>query len=140
LSAQTPHACAASLARATGRGDPLGSREHQVTGENGSEDERYRIVGVATWQCLDFVHACRVGRRRHALNAGWHSESKKRFGRYEISSSRELDDEMFDIVNREYEENGSFRCDFVATKERDRELVVMWFCRFYPCASRRTVS
>ena len=51
-----------------------------------------------------------------------------------------LDDEMFDIVNREYEENGSFRCDFVATKERDRELVVMWFCRFYPCASRRTVS
>ena len=47
---------------------------------------------------------------------------------------------MFDIVNREYEENGSFRCDFVATKERDRELVVMWFCRFYPCASRRTVS
>jgi len=47
---------------------------------------------------------------------------------------------MFDIVNREYEENGSFRCDFVATKERDRELVVCGFAGFYPCASRRTVS
>lgn len=35
---------------------------------------------------------------------------------------------MFDIVNREYEENGSFRCDFVATKERDRELDV--YCGF----------
>ena len=23
-----------------------------------------------------------------------------------------LNDKMFDIVNREYEENGSFRCDF----------------------------
>lgn len=42
--------------------------------------------------------------------------SKKGFGRYEISSSRELDDEMFDIVNREYEENGSFRCDFSQRK------------------------
>ena len=47
---------------------------------------------------------------------------------------------MFDIVNREYEENGSFRCDFFATKERDRELVVCGFAGFYPCASRRTVS
>ena len=56
--------------------------------------------------------ARRVGRRRRALNAGWHSVSKKGFGRYEISNSRELDEEMFDIVNREYEENGSFRCDF----------------------------
>ncbi len=69
-----------------------------------------------------------------------HSEDITRFGRYEISSLRELDDEMFDIVNREYEENGSFRCDFVATKERDRELVVCGFAGFYPCASRRTVS
>jgi len=43
-----------------------------------------------------------------------------------------LNDKMFDIVNREYEENGSFRCDFVATKERDRELVVLWFCRVLP--------
>ena len=55
-------------------------------------------------------------------------------------SSRETGLEMFDIVNREYEENGSFRCDFVATKERDRELVVCGFAGFYPCASRRTVS
>ena len=33
-----------------------------------------------------------------------------------------------DIVNREYEENGSFRCDFVATKERDRDTgcIVYW--------------
>ena len=54
--------------------------------------------------------------------------------------SRETGLEMFDIVNREYEENGSFRCDFVATKERDRELVVCGFAGFYPCASRRTVS
>jgi hypothetical protein len=56
----------------------------------------------------------------------------QRFGSKEISNSRELDDKMFDIVNREYEENGSFRCDFVATKERDRELVVLWFCRVLP--------
>jgi len=54
--------------------------------------------------------------------------------------SRETGLEMFDIVNREYEENGSFRCDFFATKERDRELVVCGFAGFYPCASRRTVS
>jgi hypothetical protein len=54
--------------------------------------------------------------------------------------SRETELEMFDIVNREYEENGSFRCDFFATKERDRELVVCGFAGFYPCASRRTVS
>ena len=54
--------------------------------------------------------------------------------------SRETELEMFDIVNREYEENGSFRCDFFATKERDRELVVCGFAGFSPCASRRTVS
>lgn len=31
-------------------------------------------------------------------------------------SSRETGLEMFDIVNREYEENGSFRCDFSQRK------------------------
>jgi len=36
--------------------------------------------------------------------------SKKRFGRYWFPAS--AGEEMFDIVNREYEENGSFRCDF----------------------------
>jgi hypothetical protein len=56
LSAQTPHACSASLARATRRVDPLGSREHQGAGENGSEDERYRIVDGATWQSSCFRH------------------------------------------------------------------------------------
>ena len=30
--------------------------------------------------------------------------------------SRETGLEMFDIVNREYEENGSFRCDFSQRK------------------------
>ena len=82
--------------------------------------------------------ARRVGRRRRALNAGWHSVSKKGFGRYWFPAL--AGEEMFDIVNREYEENGSFRCDFFATKERDRELVVCGFAGFYPCASRRTVS
>ena len=53
-----------------------------------------------------------------------------RFGRYRLLASAR--DKMFDIVNREYEENGSFRCDFVATKERDRELVVLRFCRVLP--------
>lgn len=39
---------------------------------------------------------------------------------------------MFDIVNREYEENGSFRCDFVATKERDRDTGCIAFGRVLP--------
>jgi len=34
--------------------------------------------------------------------------STKGFGRYRLLASAR--DKMFDIVNREYEENGSFRC------------------------------
>ena len=66
------------------------------------------------------------------------TEVTERFGRYWFPAF--AGEEMFDIVNREYEENGSFRCDFFATKERDRELVVCGFAGFSPCASRRTVS
>ena len=46
--------------------------------------------------------------------------------------SRETELEMFDIVNREYEENGSFRCDFFATKERDRDTGCIAFGRVLP--------
>ena len=35
--------------------------------------------------------------------------AKKRFGRYWFPAL--AGEEMFDIVNREYEENGSFRCE-----------------------------
>ena len=36
------------------------------------------------------------------------------FGRYWFPAI--AGEEMFDIVNREYEENGSFRCDFSQRK------------------------
>ena len=56
--------------------------------------------------------------------------AKKRFGRYWFPAL--AGEEMFDIVNREYEENGSFRCDFFATKERDRDTGCIAFGRVLP--------
>jgi len=40
--------------------------------------------------------------------------------------------EMFDIVNREYEENGSFRCDFSQRKNVIAILAVLCVGRVLP--------
>ena len=53
-----------------------------------------------------------------------------RFGRYRLLASAR--DKMFDIVNREYEENGSFRCDFSQRKNVIAILAVLCVGRVLP--------
>src|SRR5690606_34022515 len=74
--------------------------------------------------------ARRVGRRRRALNVGDIQEAKTRFGRYWFPAL--AGEEMFDIVNREYEENGSFRCDFSQRKNVIAILAVLCVGRVLP--------
>ena len=54
----------------------------------------------------------------------------KGFGRYWFPAL--AGEEMFDIVNREYEENGSFRCDFLQRKNVIAILAVLCVGRVLP--------
>tara|TARA_R100001143_G_scaffold16244_1_gene18425 strand:+ start:121 stop:444 length:324 start_codon:yes stop_codon:yes gene_type:complete len=79
---------------------------------------------------LWWMRAERRCRNEDRSRRGRVTEVTERFGRYWFPAF--AGEEMFDIVNREYEENGSFRCDFSQRKNVIAILAVLCIGRVLP--------